>query len=67
MIRCLRAAVDIPLGLSMMELPKRGAVIPSLYAAGGNRVFLPVNTDEDVAMDYVKSFNAHKINVTVDL
>lgn len=67
LIRRLRAAVDIPLGVSLAEAPKSNAECRAVLDAGVYRLFLPLDTPEELYLTYCGAFTSRKIIPTVDL
>src|SRR5437588_7714751 len=67
MIRAMRAAVDIPFGISLSDLPSSPAVITELLEAGVFRIFLPLDTPEEIIFQYCTWVGCKKAIPTVDL
>jgi phosphoribosylformimino-5-aminoimidazole carboxamide ribotide isomerase len=63
----MRHAVDIPFGLSLADLPWSIADCKALFAAGIYRLFLPLDTPEEVFFNYCEAYTIRKIVPTVDL
>jgi phosphoribosylformimino-5-aminoimidazole carboxamide ribotide isomerase len=63
----MREAVDIPFELSLSELPQDIEEMADVLAAGVYRVFLPLDTPQDVVFEYCDRFTARKMVPTVDM
>ncbi|SRR5579883_259574 len=66
-IRRMREAVDIPFGISLLDIPQAQHDCKILFDAGIYRLFLPVGTDEALFFSWCGSFTSRKIIPTVDL
>jgi len=67
LIRRLRAAVDIPLGVSCSDAPRTNEECRAVLDAGVYRIFLPLDTPEGLFFSYCSCFTSRKIIPTVDL
>ncbi len=66
-IRRMRHAVDIPFGLSLADLPWTLNDCHALFDAGIYRIFLPMDTAENLFFHYCDTYTIRKIIPTVDL
>lgn len=67
LIKEMRAAVDIPLGIWIKSLPSTPDELEPIFEAGANRVFLPISTSEEVLFEYLARFTCRKVVPTLDL
>ncbi|HZK75985.1 MAG TPA: hypothetical protein VFD13_03670 [Candidatus Kapabacteria bacterium] len=61
LVREIREAVDIPIGVSLMEPPRAASDCTLLFQVGIHRIFLPLETEESIFLDYCKAFTSRKI------
>jgi phosphoribosylformimino-5-aminoimidazole carboxamide ribotide isomerase len=67
MIKRLREAVDIPLNITLCEAPTNTAQCQAILDAGAYRIFLPIDTAEEIFLSYCQCFSSRKMIPTVDL
>ena len=67
LIRRIREAVDIPLNISLADAPRTMAECQALLDAGVYRIFLPLDTPEELFLNYCGNFTTRKVIATVDL
>ncbi len=67
LIHNIREAVDIPIGVSVAEVPASENQCRQLFDAGIYRIFLPLGTPEAMFLQYCKQFTSRKIIPKVDL
>ncbi|MDP4199316.1 MAG: hypothetical protein Q8922_10630 [Bacteroidota bacterium] len=67
LIRRMRAAVDVPLCASLSEAPRHRNDCRTMLEAGIYRIFLPLDTPEELFLTYCDTFTSRKIIPTVDL
>ncbi|MFI5201184.1 MAG: hypothetical protein ACHQNE_02205 [Candidatus Kapaibacterium sp.] len=66
LVREIREAVDIPIGVSLAEPPHAKSECTLLFDAGIHRIFLPPDTPEPVFFQYCTHFTSRKIIFKVD-
>lgn len=67
LIRRLREAVDIPLNVTLCEAPTTTVQCQAILDAGAYRIFLPIDTSEEMFLSYCESFSSRKMIPTVDM
>jgi phosphoribosylformimino-5-aminoimidazole carboxamide ribotide isomerase len=67
LLRRIREAVDIPLNISLADAPPSNAECHALLDAGVYRIFLPLDTPEEMFLSYCGRFTSRKVIPTVDL
>ncbi len=67
LIREMREAVDVPIGISLVEPPDSETECHLLFEAGVHRIFLPLGTAEAEYLQYCTQFSSRKIIPKVDL
>lgn len=67
LIREMREAVDIPIGISLSDPPRSNSDCEQLFEAGAYRIFLPIETPEQLAFAYCSTFSSRKIIPKVEL
>ena len=67
LIRRMHEAVDIPIGISLMDIPPSHEECMLLFATGIFRIFLPLDTPENIFFDLCSRFSSRRIIPTVDL
>ena len=67
LIRRMHEAVDIPIGISIADRPPSQEECMLLFATGVSRIFLPLDTPENIFFDLCSKFSSRRIIPTVDL
>ncbi len=67
LIREIHEAVDIPIGISLSEPPRRELDCEQIFEAGAYRIFLPIETPESLFIPYCATFSSRKIIPKVEL
>lgn len=67
LIREIREAIDIPIGVSLAEPPRTESECTLLFDAGIHRIFLPPGTPEALFLRYCENFTSRKLISKVDL
>ncbi|HET6402926.1 MAG TPA: hypothetical protein VFH95_16200 [Candidatus Kapabacteria bacterium] len=66
LIREIRDAVDVPIGVSLADLPPDEAVCTLLFDSGVHRIFLPREAPEPAYLHYCASFSSRKVIPKLD-